>query len=117
RISAVKCGPVCCRFCCWRKSHLGPCSGQRNQKDAVHHAFQVCGEPHAHIREALFEQAGNQPEQEQEHAMPHQTSVHCRATHPSYFLSGIVRGLSLESTTKTANRLAGLLSLAFSLIL
>lgn len=35
----------------------------------------------------------------------------------AYFLSGIVRGLSLESTTKTANRLAGLLSLAFSLIL
>jgi hypothetical protein len=35
----------------------------------------------------------------------------------SYFLPGIVRGLSLESTTKTANRLAGLLSLAFSLIL
>ena len=34
-----------------------------------------------------------------------------------YFWSGIVRGLSLESTTKTANRLAGSLSLAFSLIL
>jgi hypothetical protein len=30
---------------------------------------------HAHIREALFEQAGKQPEQEQEHAMPHQLSV------------------------------------------
>ena len=35
----------------------------------------------------------------------------------SYFLSGIVSGVSLESTTKTANRLAGSLSLAFSLIL
>ena len=34
-----------------------------------------------------------------------------------YFLSGIVSGVSLESTTKTANRLAGSLSLAFSLIL
>ena len=34
-----------------------------------------------------------------------------------YFWSGTVRGLSLESTTKTANRLAGSLSLAFSLIL
>src|SRR5262249_52150424 len=33
-----------------------------------------------------------------------------------YFWSGIVRGLSLDSTT-TANRLAGSLSLAFSLIL
>jgi hypothetical protein len=34
-----------------------------------------------------------------------------------YFLSAIVSGVSLESTTKTANRLAGSLSLAFSLIL
>ena len=34
-----------------------------------------------------------------------------------YFLSGIVSGVSLESTTKIANRLAGSLSLAFSLIL
>ena len=34
-----------------------------------------------------------------------------------YFLSGTVSGVSLESTTKTANRLAGSLSLAFSLIL
>ena len=34
-----------------------------------------------------------------------------------YFLSGIVNGVSLESTTKTANRLAGSLSLAVSLIL
>jgi hypothetical protein len=34
-----------------------------------------------------------------------------------YFWSGIVKGLSLESTTKTAKRLAGSLSLAFSLIL
>ena len=34
-----------------------------------------------------------------------------------YFWSGTVRRLSLESTTKTANRLAGSLSLAFSLIL
>jgi hypothetical protein len=33
-----------------------------------------------------------------------------------YFLSGVVSGVSLESTTKTANRLAGSLSLAFSLI-
>jgi hypothetical protein len=34
-----------------------------------------------------------------------------------YFWSGVVRGLSLVSTTKTANKLAGSLSLAFSLIL
>jgi hypothetical protein len=34
-----------------------------------------------------------------------------------YFWSGIVKGLSLESTMKTAKRLAGSLSLAFSLIL
>jgi len=34
-----------------------------------------------------------------------------------YFLSGIVSGVSLESTTKTASRVAGSLSLAFSLIL
>jgi hypothetical protein len=34
-----------------------------------------------------------------------------------YFLSGIVSGVSPESTTKTANKLAGFLSLAFSLIL
>lgn len=33
-----------------------------------------------------------------------------------YFLSGIVSGVSLESTTKTANKLAGSLVLAFSLI-
>jgi hypothetical protein len=33
------------------------------------------------------------------------------------FWSGIVRGLSLESRMKTANRVAGSLSLAFSLIL
>ena len=32
-----------------------------------------------------------------------------------YFVSGVVRGLSPESTTKTASRLAGSRSLAFSL--
>jgi hypothetical protein len=34
-----------------------------------------------------------------------------------YFRSGMVSGLSLESTTTTANRLAGSRSLAFSLTL
>lgn len=35
----------------------------------------------------------------------------------TYFWSGVVKGLSLESTTKIASKLAGSLSLAFSLIL
>jgi hypothetical protein len=33
-----------------------------------------------------------------------------------YFLSGIVKAVSLESTTKIANKLAGSFALAFSLI-
>lgn len=42
----------------------------------------------------------------------------CEADVPRpYFGSGMVRVCSLESTTKTASRLAGSLSLAFSLML
>jgi hypothetical protein len=74
RVPRVEGAPVCSRRR-RRQSDLAPYRAQRNQESAVHYTLKVSGDPHAHVREASFEQASNQPEQEQEHAMPHQPSV------------------------------------------
>jgi hypothetical protein len=74
-VGAVKSRPVCGRLLGWRQPDLGPDSPQRHQESPVHHTLQVSSEPHTHVNEMLLREAREQPEQEQEHAMPHQTSV------------------------------------------
>src|SRR5580698_4852785 len=54
---------------------LWPGGSQSEQENAVHYAFQVRGEPHAHVGEAAFGEARQQSEQEQEYAVPHQTAI------------------------------------------
>ena len=61
-----------------RKVDVAPTGSQRHQEGAVHHAFEISGKGHPHVREAPFLRAGHQPEQEQEHAVPHQPPTRCR---------------------------------------
>jgi hypothetical protein len=44
------------------------------EKNSVHHPFEVRGESHTHVDEMRFEEAGEQTQQEEEHAMPHETT-------------------------------------------
>src|ERR1700722_5371810 len=74
-ISAVKSSPVCGRLRRWREPYLRPDSPQGNQESAVHHTLQVSGKSHAHVGKVLLGEAPEQPEQKQEHPMPHQSPV------------------------------------------
>ena len=53
-----------------KEPYLIPDGTQRHEESPVHYAFQVCSESHARVSEFLFDEADQQAEQEQEHAMP-----------------------------------------------
>src|SRR5262245_33587206 len=55
-----------------REPHRRPDGAQRHQERPVHHAFEVCGQSHARIRDILFDKAREETQQEQEHAVPDQ---------------------------------------------
>ena len=74
-IRAVKRRPPCRLLYAWRKFNVAPDRTQRDQERAVHHALQMRGKRHAHICEAPLVQARHQPDQEQKHAMPHQSTI------------------------------------------
>jgi hypothetical protein len=50
----------------------------------------VCGETHAYVGEVLFSEAGEKPEEEQAHAMEHQTAGIFFHTSKSPFVCEIV---------------------------
>ena len=74
------------------ESDVVPDGAQGDEEGAVHDAFQVRCQSHAHIGEAWFGETCEQAEQEQKHAMPHHTPTNifhvCITSLAKFFVSG-----------------------------
>jgi hypothetical protein len=74
-ICAVESAPKGNGFRYRRDSYLWPCGAERNQKRAIHDSFKVSRQPHAYVGEMALSEAGQQPDQKQEHPVPHESPI------------------------------------------
>ena len=71
-ISTPQSRPVRRRAQTIREPDLGPGRAQRQQEGAVHHSFQMGGEPHARIPQRSHRQPGQEAKKKQRHSVPQQ---------------------------------------------
>src|SRR5258708_3536917 len=60
-VGGVEGDPVGSRLHRWRQTHVYPHGAQGEQEDSIHDAFQVCGESHPDVREAVLHEASDSP--------------------------------------------------------
>src|SRR5450432_2057127 len=70
-VSTAKCRPVGDRLLSRGQPYFGPNGSQRKEESAIHHTFQVRRKSHARVGKLLLSETSQQPDQKQEHAVPH----------------------------------------------